>query len=158
MDVSFIFSIILSFIIIMFVSLFVRLFVSTKFLSLSLPLSLSLFLPPSYPPSFRIPLSCFFLAPSPRLSFSLSLTNYHPHPQLTTLPPASSPNPTPHTPHLTPHTPTRSLPSSCTIQNSVLSAGCVIESNCNINECYTGSLTKIAAGSKIKGESISANS
>ena len=44
---------------------------------------------------------------------------------------------------------------SCTIQNTVLSAGCVVENNCNINECNVGCGAKIAAGSKIKSESIS---
>ena len=76
------------------------------------------------------------------------------------------------TPHITPHfiltcsLPLSLLPASinncrflsrdsCTIQNTVLSAGCVVENNCNINECNVGCGAKIAAGSKIKSESIS---
>ena len=45
---------------------------------------------------------------------------------------------------------------SCTIQNSVICADVVIEGNCNLNECYIGSGARIAAGSKIKSEAVSA--
>jgi translation initiation factor eIF-2B subunit gamma len=47
---------------------------------------------------------------------------------------------------------------SCTIQNTVVCSGVTIESNCNLNECSIGVGSKITAGSKIKGESISATS
>lgn len=45
---------------------------------------------------------------------------------------------------------------SCTIQNSIICAGAIIESGCNLNECYIGAGAVIAANSKLKSESVSA--
>ena len=43
------------------------------------------------------------------------------------------------------------------IQNSIIGAGAVVEAGCNLNECYIGAGVKISSGSKMKGESIAAD-
>lgn len=49
-----------------------------------------------------------------------------------------------------------SSPPSVTLQNSVICSGAVIESKCNLNECYVGPGVRVPGETKIKNESFSA--
>jgi ADP-glucose pyrophosphorylase len=42
----------------------------------------------------------------------------------------------------------------CTIQNSVICLGAVVENNCNLNKCYVGANGKVSIGSKLENESL----
>ncbi len=45
---------------------------------------------------------------------------------------------------------------SVIIQNSVICSGAVIESSCNLNEVYVGAKAQVRIGSKLKGETVTA--
>ena len=45
---------------------------------------------------------------------------------------------------------------SCVIQKCVISSGVVIENNCNLNDCQVGQDTRVASGTKLESESITA--
>lgn len=44
----------------------------------------------------------------------------------------------------------------CTIQNSVICANAIIEGNCSINDCQISEGVTVSAGTKIKGEVLTA--
>lgn len=69
---------------------------------------------------------------------------------------ASSYNELPGKSFLTPPSPPPSSPPSVTLQNSVICSGAVIESKCNLNECYVGPGVRVPGETKIKNESFSA--